>query len=600
MPAAMPDRVSRLRPGDGAAPPAPAATRRLRPFELGLAALLVAAIAPYFVGLNDSSIWDANEAFYVETPREMMERGDYISPTFNYEPRLNKPVLVYWVVAGFYHLFGVSPGVQRIPIALGAVAMIATAFLLAWAWAPAACRVRRDAADGPDPAPLPLRPVEAGLWAALGLAINPRLLMFARRIIIDIYISMFLALTLLFFALSERFPERRRLFLILMYAAAGLGALTKGPIALVLPALVFAAYLAIHGELSRIRSMMLPAGAAVVAAILAPWYAALYVREGWGPIWTFVLGENVARYTDGVGVNSDRGPLFYLPVLLSDSLPWSLFLPAAAAIWWRARRGTPGEPGTRHLTLLWLWTIVIVLFFTASAAKQDLYIFPVVPAVGALAGIAIMVGLRRLDGWTRWTPVAIGLFAAVAGAGLLYLFGSAGSIYALEGARLMGTMAMAGGLLAAGLAAARRSRTALLALAVTFVGLHVIFVAQALPGFERYKPAPGFARTLEPRLQPPDRLVTFDEALPSLVYYLRRHIDPYFDEQEFLAAFQAGGTVYGILSTENYRRLAGRLGVPTCEIERRPTFDVKLRNIVAQQPLPELVLITNRCGPEAD
>ena len=35
----------------------------------------------------------------------------------------------------------------------------------------------------------------------------PRLLMFARRIFIDIYISMFMALTLLFFALSERYPQ---------------------------------------------------------------------------------------------------------------------------------------------------------------------------------------------------------------------------------------------------------------------------------------------------------------------------------------------------------------------------------------------------------
>ena len=79
--------------------------------------LLFLALCPYFVGLADSSIWDANEAFYVETPREMMERGDYINPTFNYEPRINKPVLSYWIVAGFYHLFGVSPAVQRIPIA---------------------------------------------------------------------------------------------------------------------------------------------------------------------------------------------------------------------------------------------------------------------------------------------------------------------------------------------------------------------------------------------------------------------------------------------------------------------------------------------------
>src|SRR4051794_32975424 len=97
-----------------------------------LAALLAAAVLPYFIGLGDSAIWDANEAFYVETPREMIDRGDYIFPTFNYEPRLNKPVLSYWIVAGFYQVFGISVAVQRVPIALGAMVMIATAGLLGW------------------------------------------------------------------------------------------------------------------------------------------------------------------------------------------------------------------------------------------------------------------------------------------------------------------------------------------------------------------------------------------------------------------------------------------------------------------------------------
>src|SRR3954462_10664939 len=97
-----------------------------------LAALLAVAVLPYFVGLGDSAIWDANEAFYVETPREMIERGDYVSPTFNYEPRLNKPVLSYWIVGGFYRAFGVSVAVQRLAVACGAVGLIGTAFFLAW------------------------------------------------------------------------------------------------------------------------------------------------------------------------------------------------------------------------------------------------------------------------------------------------------------------------------------------------------------------------------------------------------------------------------------------------------------------------------------
>ena len=49
--------------------------------------------------------------------------------------------------------------------------------------------------------------MHAGLWAAVGLAAAPRLVMFARRIFIDIWITAFMSLTLMFFALSERYPR---------------------------------------------------------------------------------------------------------------------------------------------------------------------------------------------------------------------------------------------------------------------------------------------------------------------------------------------------------------------------------------------------------
>ena len=77
------------------------------------------------MSLGNSAIWDANEAFYVETPREMLEANDFLNPTFNYLPRFNKPVLSYWIVAGFYKVFGVSVTVQRFAIALGALVIIA-------------------------------------------------------------------------------------------------------------------------------------------------------------------------------------------------------------------------------------------------------------------------------------------------------------------------------------------------------------------------------------------------------------------------------------------------------------------------------------------
>ena len=50
-----------------------------------------------------------------------------------------------------------------------------------------------------------------------------------------------------------------------MYVAVGLGVLTKGPVAIALPALAFALYLAVRGELRRITEMMIPLGIVIVA-----------------------------------------------------------------------------------------------------------------------------------------------------------------------------------------------------------------------------------------------------------------------------------------------------------------------------------------------
>src|SRR5947199_3125057 len=170
-----------------------------------LVALLCLAAVPYFTKLGASSLWDANEAFYAETPRRMIESGDLINPSFNDQPRFNKPPLSYWVVALFYKLFGVSATSERLAIALGAILMIATAFALG--------RL--------------LYSTEAGLYAALALAIAPRFLMFSRRIMIDLYMAMFMAAALLFLALAEARPRERKRYLILMYVAIGLGVITN-------------------------------------------------------------------------------------------------------------------------------------------------------------------------------------------------------------------------------------------------------------------------------------------------------------------------------------------------------------------------------------
>jgi hypothetical protein len=98
--------------------------------NLILCILLAAAILPYWIGVGDSTLWDANEAFYAETPRVMIETRDYVSPSFNAQPRFNKPPLTYWIVAASYRAFGVSEWSERLPIVLAAMGLIAAAFVI--------------------------------------------------------------------------------------------------------------------------------------------------------------------------------------------------------------------------------------------------------------------------------------------------------------------------------------------------------------------------------------------------------------------------------------------------------------------------------------
>src|SRR5688572_14347724 len=221
-----------------------------------LIVLVAAAALLLFLGLNTSTIWDANEAFYVETPRQMVLSGDYVNPSFNGAPRFNKPVLNYWIVAGFYKVFGVSVWAERVAIALGAIGIAAAAFVIArLGWS-----------------------LRAAWIAALIMLSAPRVVFFSRRIFIDIWITLFMSLVLMFFALAEARPKQWRRYLLLMYAAAGLGVLSKGTVAIVLPAVAFFVYLLWQGRLRDIGRMYLVTGSLIVIAIVAPWYVMVYAE----------------------------------------------------------------------------------------------------------------------------------------------------------------------------------------------------------------------------------------------------------------------------------------------------------------------------------
>ena len=98
-------------------------------FTLHVVALLLLAGLFFFWGLGSIGLTDRDEGRNAEAGREMLETGDWISPTFNYEPRYAKPALVYWLMSASYRLFGVSEFAARFPSALFGLGLILMQYL---------------------------------------------------------------------------------------------------------------------------------------------------------------------------------------------------------------------------------------------------------------------------------------------------------------------------------------------------------------------------------------------------------------------------------------------------------------------------------------
>src|SRR5262245_24999357 len=73
-----------------------------------LALLLLCTLFLFYYKLGGVGLFDVDEAVYSEATREMVERGDWITPHYNLVNRYDKPIFFYWLMGGAYKLFGIS------------------------------------------------------------------------------------------------------------------------------------------------------------------------------------------------------------------------------------------------------------------------------------------------------------------------------------------------------------------------------------------------------------------------------------------------------------------------------------------------------------
>ncbi len=336
------------------------------PGWLADAVVLALAAACLFAWLGLPPLRDNNEALYADIGWTMAHGGSWIIPHLNGVPYIEKPPLLYWLIALSYKAFGTGLWQPRLPTA--AAAWLSCALLLVWGRSVGA----------------PL----AGRFAALVCATALGYVLIARTILFDPLLVLF---WLAAFALVQRAVWlRRRAWLRAATLPLALAVLTKGPEALLLLGLIALLRLLLapgdwrRGEL--LRFYLDPVAIALLLALLVPWHVAATLQQH-GFAWFYFINETVMRFL-GRRIPDDfhTGPWWYYgPKLLIGFFQWS---PLLALLAWRAPRlgSTIADDAAR-------WArdaaVVLTVFFSIASNKGAYYLLPVVPLAALWLGVRL-------------------------------------------------------------------------------------------------------------------------------------------------------------------------------------------------------------------
>lgn len=284
------------------------------------------------------------------TPMEMRERGDWLTPWLNGEPRLQKPPLIYWAILLNYKLFGVGLVSARIWGVLSGAGL-----------ALCACLFSRElfGRDG----------LLAGLLAlaTMGVAIE------GRRAMLDLPSAFFSTLAVLCFLKWLRRTDSSSAWNILLSAfLLGLSFLTKGPVGF----LFFGAGLLACFVVFRARGILIrqwwqiALALLVLAAICLPWPLAM--RHLWSERLAKIMGDELAarqfgHWTPGSPLSAWSGALGLV-------LPWTPLMIAALVSQFRPKT-SPGRPESRFL-ILWFLLAALPFFFMRSFERYMLALLP--------------------------------------------------------------------------------------------------------------------------------------------------------------------------------------------------------------------------------
>lgn len=342
------------------APSSPAA-RAVERFLASPLSIVVALLVAFLLSTASLPLTDVDEGAFTEATREMLERGNLVSPTLNGAPRHDKPILIYWAQAASVSLFGQSEFTFRLPSLLASLFWLFALYRFA--------RRHGDAATAQA----------ATLVMSLTLIVG----VVARAAIADALLNLFIALAM--FGIYDYFVEQRRgsatgairRRLLGVYAVLGLGFLTKGPVAVFFPLLVSALFFVSAGAWRAwLRAVFFWPGWLLFLAIVVPWHVLVWLDQGDAFFRGFYLKHNLDRYSntfEGHGGN----PFYYLLVAPLILLPFTGWLLAIAGrVVAAARARSPGlvEGDGLFERFLLIWFVVVFVFFSFSGTQLPHYL----------------------------------------------------------------------------------------------------------------------------------------------------------------------------------------------------------------------------------
>jgi 4-amino-4-deoxy-L-arabinose transferase-like glycosyltransferase len=304
---------------------------------------LLTVLIAFFYHLQGAPLFDIDEGAFSQATREMAHRDDYLTLHLNGEPRHDKPILTYWLQAISVAVLGVNEAAFRLPSAIAATLWNLLVVLFTW-------RLTS-----------PRTALIAGIFMAGTLGSG----VIAKAATADALLNLFLTGTL--FSLYFNLIMTQRRYLIATAVFAGLGFLTKGPIAIVIPAAVTLLHALWNGKLIQwLKILASPTLWLVFITVGLPWYLINYLRAGPGFIEGFIGIHNVGRFT--YAMESHSGPWwYYLPAILLMAFPFSLILLQPLT---NIKR-LVASPLNRFLIS---WFLFVLLFFSLSATKLPHYI----------------------------------------------------------------------------------------------------------------------------------------------------------------------------------------------------------------------------------